>query len=141
MVRAGYECVALLHIHPTYLGVSVEAAGNKLFLLLDSGAPRAALDPDRTQALGLHWRDAAGRDLREVGWSHALADVEKLHIGPVTAERLVVWPHHSRLFNDALVTYGNPSVDGLLGQDVLTSHSAVIDYAGCKLYLKRPAKE
>ena len=128
LVPAGYGLVA----------VEAEAEGQRLMLLLDSGAATLALDRQAAERLrlALEQGQAKAVGLGAPGVAARSARLPSLRLGPfdpgpVTALVLDLAP-----VDQSRARTGGRPVDGVLGADFLEAHRAVIDYPHRRLYLK-----
>jgi hypothetical protein len=135
----GFTGIALDRLRSGHLTVAVVAAGTKLRLVLDTGAPVTCLDPERTKAMNLKWGklSGVGPAERDPNWdTFQQCDLDSLDFGAFKTGRVRACVHRVAIINQWLELRGDPPVDGVLGGDVLTAHAAKIDYPTLRLYLR-----
>lgn len=135
----GYVCVDLDRGRIGYLAKSAQVEAVELYFMVDTGAPLTYLDLGRTDKKGLRWTfDAKPDPMSRLGSYRC--DLETLNIGGITLNSVSAVPHDMASFNSYMTTIGGREVDGLLGNDVLTKHAAVVDVAGRRLFLQPAGK-
>jgi hypothetical protein len=139
MKQKGYSSIPLERVRAGYLTVQVTVAGQKLRLVLDTGAPRTVLDPERVKAANLEWKTISsdrpgGNNTGPETWE--LAKIDGIDFEGFKTGALEVGVHHLLDINNSLGSVGDPPVDGLLGGNVLTAYSARIDYETLRLFLR-----
>jgi len=134
----GYSEIPLDRLRSGYLAVRVTAAGSKLRLILDTGAPVTCLDPERTKAINLKWHKLrASLPERDPEWDTSKeCELDGLDFGAFKTGPVRAGEHRVAAVNQWLAVYRDPPVDGVLGGDVLTACSAWIDYPGRRLFLR-----
>jgi hypothetical protein len=126
----GYVCIPLTRLKSEHLVLSVKCGTESLILLLDTGAPFTQFDPERVRRLRIDWLP----DREEFGQFYFYA--EKLAIGKTETGRLLIGNYNVSFLNVHNARYGDAPIDGLLGADILRAHSAIIDHAGARLFLR-----
>lgn len=135
----GYVCVDLDRGRIGYLAKSVQVESVELYFMVDTGAPLTYLDLGRTDKKGLRWTfDAKPDPMSRLGSYRC--DLESLSLGGIKLNSVSAIPHDLAPFNSYMTTIGGREVDGLLGNDVLTKHAAVVDVAGRRLFLQPGGK-
>jgi hypothetical protein len=132
--KHGYTCVEFQKLRSGYLGIPVEVDGNKLMLILDTGAPQTYLDPSRTSAF--NWSVASIGPFLRVGGPINFCEVGSISIGQLSLGGARIYAHDLTDLNPVLAQYGEPAIDGLLGGDILGAYSAVVDYARHRVFFK-----
>jgi predicted aspartyl protease len=120
--------------------VEAEARGERLLLLLDSGAAKLALDRRAAERLGLPLVSTQSKaiGLGASGLAVQTARLPPLAIGlfaSADAEAVVL---DLATVNRSRARRGDRPLDGVLGAEFLEAHQAVIDYPHQRLYLKPP---
>ena len=123
--KQGYRAVPLER-SSGLLTVRVEIRGKKVLLCLDTGAAYTCLDRYRLRDLSLEWNDDV--------WCL----LDDLEVGGFRTGKFTVAAYDMTAVNQGIRMQNGPSLDGLLGADVLRPLSAVIDHAGATLYLRKP---
>ncbi len=117
--------------------------GRKGLFVLDTGANMSVLDSEHAAAFGL--ADAASSPGGALGVGSRLnarqVSIENLSLGPIRVrQRRIVITDLGQL-GDALAPLAGGAVHGLIGQDVLNEHRAVIDVSRPLLYLIEADRE
>jgi predicted aspartyl protease len=132
-----YERVKLNRTHVGYLCVRVSVQGKELDLILDTGSPNTCLDREIVSSLKLFWKSVPKSYL--IGPSDfdssAVSQVEHMQIGTFVANNVRLGAYKASVSNEWLSSFGDPPIAGLLGADVLSRYSAIIDYESSSLYL------
>ncbi len=131
-----YVGIPLIKEGTGHLMVQAKANGEDITLIVDTGASRTSLAESSMERLRL----VPGRIEQATALSlprrtAALSTLYSLDIGSLSITNFEVWIVDFSYINMVLQIKGI-SCDGVLGADVLITRSAVIDYRGCKLYLK-----
>ena len=116
--------------------VEARLNGREALFVLDTGANLSVVDDDHAAAFGLSRRGVRGGGAAIGGAIEAQqVGIERLELGgiPVRQRRIVVADLGH--LADALRPLAGEPVHGLIGQDVLNEHRAVIDMARPILYL------
>jgi predicted aspartyl protease len=139
--KRGYAEVPLV---PTKIGladVKVEVDGVPMLLILDTGSNYVSLDRSSAKRAKLALQEVKEKTSAIGGSLPAeQTNIAKLSIGELSSpgEAYVV---DFSATNDWRKRRGDPPCDGVLGGRWLAYYSAIIDYAGMKLYLLDPARE
>ena len=139
--KRGYVEVPLVPDKTGLLGVKVEADGQPMLLVLDTGANNTSLDGASAKRAKVEVKQT-GEKTSGLGVlvPTGRAKVKRLSIGGVSSPAEVYVVDFSFL-NGMRKEHGDPPCDGVLGSNSLKYYSALIDYAGLKLYLLDPAGE
>jgi predicted aspartyl protease len=118
--------------------VEAEAVGERLLLLLDTGAATLALDRRAAErlALPLEATSAKAAGLGAGGVAVQSARLPPLALGPFTAPAAEAVVLDLATVNRSRVRRGDRPLDGVLGAAFLEAHQAVIDYPRHRLYLR-----
>jgi predicted aspartyl protease len=117
-----------------HLGLPVDVNGERLSFVLDTGATRSVLDAGVVERLSLPVTEAKARAYG-IGVEEAalqIARLESLEVGPIALGL-------RNLFSIDLnpgTGVDRPVIHGLIGGEVMTLFSGVIDYRNRRLYLK-----
>jgi predicted aspartyl protease len=134
----GYECVDLKTRSTGSIAVPIDRNGRALSLMLDSGAPSVHFDVERLSAAGIPWDETpARRTGRSKPSLHEARDFNGMIVGRIAIGRFAAVAHGCSRFNEGAAGRGDTLYDGVLGSDILTAHSAVIDYPNRQLLLRR----
>ncbi len=137
--QMGYSCIALDRSRSGFLTVQGTAGKNTLRLILDSGSPVTCVDPERTKGMNLKWHKLVGvvpADNPPMWDTTLVADLEGLDLEGFKTVGVRVGTFRVSVVNEWLELSCDSPVDGVLGGDILTAHSALIDYPGRQLYLR-----
>jgi predicted aspartyl protease len=136
-----YEEIPLVKETTGHLTLQAKANGEDLTLMIDTGASITSIAESCVERLHL-----TPGPIEKVGAALALprktasvSNLESLELGSIKIKNLKIWLVDFSYVNMVLEMKG-VSCDGVLGVDVLTSRSAVIDYRGRKLYLENKDK-
>jgi clan AA aspartic protease (TIGR02281 family) len=134
----GYVEVPFTVTRVNHIVIHAKINGEDVVLIVDTGASRTCIAESCAERLGL----TSGR-LEKVAVSFALpkktkalSKLESLDIGSVRLTNFETWLVDFSYINMIVQMKGEEFCDGVLGADILRRTSAVIDYKGCKLYLK-----
>lgn len=111
--------------------------GRKGLFVLDTGANMSVLDSKHAAEFGLTEADSSPGGALGIGsrLNARQASIESLSLGPIRMrQRRIVITDLGQL-GDALAPLAGGTVHGLIGQDVLNEHRAVIDVSRPLLYL------
>jgi predicted aspartyl protease len=138
--RHGWVEVPLVSAGTGLLTVEAEVQGQKVLLLLDSGAATLALDRQVAERLGLRLEQGQAKavGLGAVGVAAPSTRLPSLKVGPFASDPVVAVVLDLAPVNKSRERTGGRPVDGVLGADFLDAHGAVIDYPHRRLYLKAP---
>ena len=120
-----------------HIVVQARVNGKSVTLIVDTGASRTCIAESSAERLGMisgTVEPAASLALPKK--TKALSKLESLVIGSLHMTNFETWLVDFSYINMIVQTKGEEFCDGVLGADILTSHSAVIDYRCGKLYLK-----
>jgi clan AA aspartic protease (TIGR02281 family) len=135
--RAGFVQVSLTRNAIGHLQIDAEIDGRPATLLLDTGASNTVLDgrsaAERGLALASSAETAAG--LGTIGQTLSTAVLGQLRLGVWSAREVKVAVIDLSHVNAALASKEARAVDGVLGNDLLLRHAAIIDLAAPALYL------
>jgi len=111
--------------------------GKKIRVLIDSGAGKTIFDSTFMRDNGYKLRYAALK-LYTPGGEQKIksARLKNLKIGNANTGKVTVFCANMNHINKALVDSGEEPVQALLGADMLTIYSALIDIKNSRLYLK-----
>ena len=139
MIADGYTAVPLKQTKSGYYWlVPCSCRGKPLQLLLDTGADTVALDMPAARKLGLK----GGAPRRDVGFGKdGESDSEQYILGEFTVGGLKVFGQpvvatDLSALGKMIFLDGAGPVQGVLGDELLRRHAAVIDYPTSTLYLK-----
>ncbi|UNK43814.1 retroviral-like aspartic protease family protein [Luteimonas sp. S4-F44] len=144
LAARGYDTVPMRRYGAAHLAVEVRINGVAGTFLIDTGAGRTVIDRAR-QA-----RFADGRQADASGGLQATgAGAGNLAIETLPGSRLAIGDYRDDDFTAhflaldhvtaAFSQRGLPTIDGVLGADVLERGQAVIDYPNLRLHLRNPA--
>lgn len=120
---AGYVAIPLQRVGGYYC-MEARINGRGAVLILDTGAPQSHLDPKRVHDLKWDRTDGPKPIFH--------CTIDSLQIGPIQFGSRGMYSHD---LTDSNLP-GDPSLDGLIGADILEPHGAVIDYPTRTLFLK-----
>jgi hypothetical protein len=136
--KSGYVAVPISRICSVYISAEASVGDQKLRLIVDTGSPCTFLDLTRTKHLHLK-----GTQRGELGPSPGVdapwevCRIQFLHVGQFKTGPIQLRSRDLSALNASIAKNQGQLVDGLLGDDVLTTNSAVIDYSVDRLYLQR----
>ena len=136
--RIGYTRVSLKRTSFGLLVASAKFEGVNLSLALDTGSPQTKFDQRTVEALGLSMPTlprATGTNQRDDSSSQTLFG--SLELESFKTHELHVGMYDLSERNRQITErFGEPPIDGLLGQDVIDAHLAIVDYVDCNLFLR-----
>ena len=133
----GYIEVPFTITRVNHIVIHAKANGQDVTLIVDTGASRTCISESCAERLGL-----TGGMVEKVASlaipkkTKALSKLESLDIGSLHMTDFETWIVDFSYINMIVQWQGEEFCDGVLGADILTSKSAVIDYKCGKLYLK-----
>lgn len=138
MCLLGFEAVPLSEVRTGHHLVEASIDGTSGSFVLDTGANVTVVERGQAERFGLSPRPGivgvAGA-MPQGAAQASQASIESLTIGPVTVrQRSVVLADMAQLLGALGQVTGQP-VAGIIGQDVLAEHRAIIDVARPMLYL------
>lgn len=140
--KRGYIEVPVTLNKTGLLDVTVQVDDRLLLLFLDTGYPTAvSLDRASAKWANLQVKETAGKTAVLGGnASIGQAKIARLSVGGLASTsdaEVVDWS----ATNATRKNRGDPLCDGILGGGFFKKHSALIDYAGLKLYLREAARK
>jgi clan AA aspartic protease (TIGR02281 family) len=133
----GYIEVPIRLTRVNHMVVQAKVNGEDVTLIVDTGASRTCIAESCAERLGLiSGRVEPTASLALPKKTKAASRLESLEIGSLRLQDFKTWLVDFSYINMIVQMKGEESCDGVLGGDILTSKSAVIDYKGGKLYLK-----
>jgi len=112
--------------------------GIPINLILDTGASGSVIDLESASQyeLQVEAQEEKASGLGVLDAEMSKAEGNKLKLGTLELEGLSLNLLDLTSVNTALVNEGASPIQGILGSDLLRNHTAIIDYAENKLYLK-----
>lgn len=136
--RQGYDQIHLRRSTTGQLLTPATVDGSALSLILDSGASATVIDTASAERIGLSASRASSDAAGAGGLLESFeASIDDLHLGNIPTGPRSVAVMDLRHVNEQLAVLGEPRVDGVIGADLLLEHTAVIEYAGPTLHIKR----
>ncbi|MFD1103580.1 MULTISPECIES: retropepsin-like aspartic protease family protein [Sphingobium] len=141
----GFTAVAVRTVSTGHQLVQVSINGKSGSFVLDTGANLTVVNQGQAERFGLSGQSGIaglGASIRAPAGERAqLAKVERLQIGSIAIrqERVMIANLDSLL--DVLGRATGETVSGIIGQDVLDEHRAIIDVARPMLYLMKEDRE
>jgi hypothetical protein len=135
----GYIEIPLVITKDGFLNVKVQVNGQPLDFVVDTGAGNVVLDTAVARRLDLPVKES--RDtLAGVSGSGLISRtvVERLSIGPIESSGETIVADLGPI-NRERAKFDSPACDGILGNNILQLHGAVIDHSSAKLLLVDPA--
>ncbi len=133
----GYVEIPFVLTRVNHIVIQARINGGNVTLIVDTGGSRTAIDESSAARLGL----VAGRvrktaDLCLPKKTAAMSKLESLEIGTLCMTNVEAWIVDFSYVNMLVKMKAEQFCDGVLGSDILSRKSAVIDYKCKKLYLK-----
>ncbi len=133
----GFAAVPLRTLASGHHLVDVTLNGQPGTFVLDTGANATVLDAFNAGSFGL--AEGAGRPAGAVGLGGGMratqASIDSFHIGPVPIRQSRIMITDLGRLADLLGPMAGETIHGIVGQDVLAEHRAVIDVARPILHL------
>lgn len=136
----GLTPVFLAPTHEGYTAVTAFVGDTKLRLFVDTGAPVTAIDPKLVTDVKLSWVPVNDQRRAAALRISAISTLTSMRIGQFDTGPTRVGAVDLSEFNAVLSEHQELPISGFLGADVLSTHSAVIDYGKALMYL-RPRQE
>jgi predicted aspartyl protease len=135
----GYTHVALAKASTGHLLIESEINGVKGKLVVDSGSSVTVLDSTAKRALGID--ESHAMPIPAVGFgattgSIEMAAVASVVVGPLRFENRPMFLTDLAQLTKVLEAMSGEKILGILGQDLLENHGAIIDVSNRVLYLK-----
>lgn len=137
--RKGYVAIKMKHLKTNHFMVKVKINGKKGKFILDTGASNSCIDIIDAQKFNLATNQS---ETLATGAGATNMETEESHKNSIKLGKWSFKNFHLVLFDlshvkSALLHYGEPNIDGIIGADILLKGNAIIDYKKNKLYLKR----
>lgn len=140
LCQLGFTAIPLRELRSGHHLVSVTLNGQAATFVVDTGANVTVLDTTLAEKFGLTPR--LGMRGAAVGLGGATGarqwSLETLRIGPVAARQTTIVTTDLSQVTGALSRLSDEPIAGIVGQDVMKAHQAVIDVAGPTLHLLEP---
>lgn len=130
-----------IHLHKNVVGhytLRVRINNDSLLFILDTGANGTCIDNATADKMGLSLQDVAGQAVG-YGGSENKVRIGKatINIDSFTRRDMEINAIDLNSINQAYLTEGSNHIDGIIGTDILSGGSAIIDYQTNTLYLKK----
>ena len=134
----GYVGIPTRRLRSGHYQASVNADGQQLLLIVDSGASTSVLDNASAVRLGLRLRRSRARisGLGAAAQRAHRATLEDVRIGALRLDSLPVVVLDLSHVNQSLQNEGIEIADGVIGADLLAQRGAVFDFTSGVLYLR-----
>ena len=143
LLNQDYYPLHLERIITEHLTLKAYINGQKVTLILDTGASQSCLHTKAAEDLGLTLSasedKAAGIGTIEMEMSGVTVDLLTLGIFQTSNYQFAVIDLSH--VNVALKQVTDVEIQGILGADVLMNYQAILDYKTQQLYLKQPAEK
>ena len=130
-----------IHLHKNVVGhytLRVRINNDSLLFILDTGANGTCIDNTTADKIGLSLQNVAGE---AVGYGSSENKVRigkaTISINDFTRKNMNINAIDLNSINQAYATVGTNHIDGIIGTDILSGGSAIIDYQTNTLYLKK----
>lgn len=135
LTSQGYVRIPIKRTKSGIYAAEVECGEKKLRLTIDTGAYNTCLDPARSKAAGFEWTPDDPKAVAQ-GLASECCKLESLRIGPITTGPIKALPFDLTYHNEVDKARGDLPFDGVIGNDILASRAAVLDYANDRLYMQ-----
>jgi hypothetical protein len=139
--RHGFHRHALLKNQVGHLQLRGQLQGRPIDLMVDTGAASTVLDVAYCRSAGISLRDTGAIGGGAGSARLAIYAVDRVSLSldgrPLRSDG--IYALDLTYVNESLTMKGASPVHGILGQDVLTRHQAVIDYPTMSLFLNHEA--
>lgn len=134
----GYVGIPTRRLRSGHYQASVDADGQQLLLIVDSGASTSVLDNATAIRLGLTLRRSRARisGLGAPSQRALSATLEDVRIGGLRLDSIPVVVLDLSHVNQSLRDEGIELADGVIGADLLAQRGAVFDFTSGVLYLR-----
>lgn len=133
----GYVAVTMTPLPTGHRTVTVMLNGQIGAFIVDSGASQTVVDTDAARLYPLRASLLGSNVVGAIGPLRAeVREVSGYGLGPVTGGALTVVVADIAAVLAAVEDAGGGVVDGVLGQDILDRHEAIIDLPGERLFLR-----
>ncbi|MCE9604801.1 MAG: hypothetical protein K8U03_07865 [Planctomycetia bacterium] len=136
----GYDCIDLARDHQGFLTRAVKVDSIDLTLRLYTGSPSTWLDVIGTKAKGIRWKSDVDPAVQR-GEEYDSCRIESLKINSFATSSIHAWPYYWSGDTTSAKKPGQASFDGMLGNDLLVAHGALIDVARQRLFLRPLAED
>jgi len=135
---SGYKAIPLNKLITGHLYLPVRMNDSTGTFILDTGAGATVLEARRQGKYGLTTSDSPHKAVGAGGGNMDLkaATADSFVMGDHEVPAMQVMLMDLDHVNAAFRQYGLPEVDGVIGADILTKGTAVIDYVNMVLYLR-----
>ena len=134
----GYVGIPTRRLRSGHYQAAVNADGQRLLLIVDSGASTSVLDNASAVRLGLRLRSSRSRvsGLGAPSQRALSATLEDVRIGGLRLDSVPVVVLDLSHVNQSLQDEGIELADGVIGADLLAQRGAVFDFTNGVLYLR-----
>lgn len=133
----GYVAVTMTPLPTGHRTVTIVLNGQIGAFIVDSGASQTVVDADAARLYPLRASSLGSNVVGAIGPLRAeVRQVAGYAVGPVTGGALTVVVADIAAVLAAVEDAGGGVVDGVLGQDILDRHEAIIDLPGDRLFLR-----
>lgn len=136
LLEDGYTRMKLDILSSGYWALTGAINGRAVCLAIDTGASVTHLDPDRTGRFRLSWSHGVQKKKGSPTFDWHEATLDSLDVGPFHTSRLRVFAHDFSETNRKLNVFGDPPIDGVIGQDVLKKAQAVFFCGSDEIFLR-----
>ena len=139
MAQTGHSALPLLRLPTGHLATELQIDGQRGLFLIDSGASQSVLSAVRAALYPLGPALTRERVTGVPGAQEVTGHrMRHYRIGRITGAGGLIYVADLGFVTRAIAEAGGPEVDGVIGQDLLTRHGAVLDMANNRVFL-RPA--
>ncbi|MFC3078993.1 retropepsin-like aspartic protease [Phenylobacterium terrae] len=140
LCQLGFTAIPLRELRSGHHLVEVSLNGQPATFVVDTGANVTVLDAALAEKFGLKPRLGLRGAAVGLGGSTGARQwsLEELRIGPVPVRQGTIVTTDLSQVTGALSRLSDQPISGIVGQDVMKAHQAVIDVAGPTLHLVEP---
>lgn len=140
LCQLGFTAIPLRELRSGHHLVQVSLNGREAIFVVDTGANVTVLDAALAETFGLKPRLGLRGAAVGLGGSTGARQwsIEELRIGPVPVRQGTIVTTDLSQVTGALSRMSDQPVSGIVGQDVMKAHQAVIDVAGPTLHMLQP---
>jgi clan AA aspartic protease (TIGR02281 family) len=135
----GYVAIEMQKNVVGHFELDAHINGQPARLLIDTGASRTVIDQASAhdRSLKTTHSEQKGGGIGTSGHSVQLATLQSLEFDGWKIGKLRVAVMDLSHVSDSLISHGGQTIDGVIGGDLMTDRSAIIDYATATIYLLR----
>lgn len=142
LINKGFTPISIEKETTEHLILYAKINGLKRRFILDTGATNSIIDKNQKENLNIN---SSSSEIAVTGAGKSNIPMEmakdiKLEISNVLFDKKEFIIMNLDHINNAIRNYGGKPIDGIIGSDILSESSAIIDYSELNIYIKQSTK-